>query len=218
MFDKRTCGETRQLVELLAAGELGSPHLFVSSGPHKMLPADRPLWFLDPAAYGHIANDLPVHDLDLFLSLTGSVSGTISAVAGCARSDLRPGYLDHVAMLVGTDRARAGIDASWLEPQASAFHGSYRLALTGSQGTAVVDWARHTLTLTTNSRPARTSEHPPQDRPIRAYFDSIVRGEPPEVGTTASLLATEAALAARRSCLDHVPVAFGMEHQREDLP
>lgn len=216
MFDKRTYPETRQLAELVATGELGSPHLFVSSGPHKLLPADRPFWFLDPVQYGHIANDLPVHDLDLFLSLTGATGGTISATAGSARSDLRPGYLDHVAMLVETDRARAGIDASWLEPHASAFHGSYRLCLTGSEGTAVVDWARHTLTLTTNSVPARVSEHRPQERPMKAYFDSIVGGEPPEVGTAASLLATEAALAARRSCLDHVPVAFGAEPLRRD--
>lgn len=207
VFEKRFHPATVALRRLLADGVLGTIAMVASTGPHKLNQPTRSEWFLDPATYGGIAGDLPIHDIDLVLDLVARQSGaaaaptrgTVSALAGNAREQDHPGFDDHVSLLLHAGGVPATIEANWLGPEASDVHGHYRMRLTGSQGTAEVDWAYGRLTVTTHDRP--TWEEPLGDaqRPAQYFFDALLAGREPEVTTAASLLATNVALKAQLS-------------------
>jgi len=180
-------------------GVLGEIAMIASTGPHKLNQRTRPSWFLDPATYGGIAGDLPIHDIDLVLQLTGSNRGTVAAVAGNARAQEHPGFDDHVALPLRAGQVPATIEANWLGPEAAGVHGHYRMRVTGELGTAEVDWAYHRLAVTTHDRPTWDEPLGPAQRPAQYFFDAILAGEDPEIGTSASLLATEVALKAQCS-------------------
>lgn len=199
VFEKRFYPATLALRRLLDEGVLGTIALVAATGPHKLRQHTRPEWFLDPQRYGGIAGDLPVHDIDLVLSMTGAASGTVSAVTGNARADDHPGFDDHVALLLHAGSTLATIEANWLSPEAADVHGHYRMRVAGSQGTAELDWAYHSLRVATHER--GTWEEPLGEpvRPAKYFFDAIAAGEEPQVTTDASLLATRVALLAQRS-------------------
>ena len=78
-------------------------------------------------------------------------------------------------------------------------HGHYRMRVTGSLGTAEVDWAYHRLTVTTHSRETWDEPLEGAQRPAQYFFDAVLAGQEPVITTSASLLATEVALKAQRS-------------------
>lgn len=199
VFEKRFYGPTLALRRLLADGELGEIALIASTGPHKLNRSDRPDWFLDPATYGGIAGDLPIHDIDLVLDLAGASRGAVSARTGRALADPAVGIEDHVALLMHAGTVSATIEASWLAPQASEVHGHYRMRVTGSRGTAELDWAFQRLTVTTHDHAAWEPPLPDAPRPAQYFFDALGEGREPEITTAASLLATEVALQAQAS-------------------
>lgn len=203
VFEKRFAPTTLALRRLLADGVLGTIAMVASTGPHTLNQNARPAWFLDPATYGGIAGDLPIHDIDLVLDMAaeqgGAPSGTISAQVGTARPDQHPGFDDHVALLMRAGDVPATIEASWLGPEAADVHGHYRMRVTGSLGTAEIDWAYHRLTVTTHERETWEEPLEPPQRPAQYFFDALLAGQEPQIGTAASLLATEVALKAQRS-------------------
>lgn len=199
MFTKRFSAATVAAKRLVDAGVLGELALIASTGPHKLVQATRPDWFFDSALYGGAAGDLPVHDVDLALFFTGATSGTVSAATGNVRSADHPDFDDHVALLLQAGSVIATIEANWLSPEAAELHGHYRMRLTGSEGTAEIDWGYETLTVATHDRPTWTE---PLDQPRRSmqfFFDAIIAGTEPEVSTETSLLATRVALLAQQS-------------------
>ena len=216
VFEKRFYPATLALRQLLAEGVLGTIAMIASTGPHKLLQENRPAWFLDPASYGGIAADLPIHDIDLVLELVAEqygasapLQGTVSAFTGNARASDHPGFDDHVSLLLHAGGVPATIEANWLGPEAADVHGHYRMRVTGSKGTAEVDWAYHRLTVTTHDRPHWEEPLGPAQRPAQYFFDALLAGEEPEVSTAASLQATEIALKAQASALHAgVPQAF----------
>ena len=199
VFEKRFYGPTLALRRLLADGELGEIAQIAATGPHKLNRDARPAWFLDPATYGGIAADLPIHDIDLVLDLVGAEHGTVTARTGRALGDPRVGIEDHVSLLLDAGGVPATIEANWLTPQASDVHGHYRFRVTGTQGTAELDWAHQRLSVTTHERAARDAPLPAAPRPAQYFFDALREGREPEITTAASLLATEVALSARAS-------------------
>lgn len=204
VFEKRFYPATLALRRLLSDGVLGNIAMVASTGPHKLNQSTRPAWFLDPATYGGIAGDLPIHDIDLVLDLVGEQqgtvrAGTVSAHVGNARADDRPGFDDHVALLMRAGDVPATIEANWLGPEAADVHGHYRMRVTGSLGTAEVDWAYHRLTVTTHDRESWDEPLGPVQRPAQYFFDALLAGEQPEITTAASLRATEIALKAQFS-------------------
>ncbi|WP_277050822.1 Gfo/Idh/MocA family protein [Ruania albidiflava] len=199
VFEKRFYPPTTAARELLDSGLLGDLALVASTGPHKLNQPSRPAWFLSREGYGGIAGDLPVHDIDLVLSLTGAKRGEVSAVTGNARRSDHPEFDDHVAVLLQADGVVATIEANWLSPQAAQIHGHYRMRLTGSEGTAELDWAYNTLTVATHDRAPWQQELGPAHRPAAYFFDALADGAEPSIGTSASLLATRVALLAQRS-------------------
>lgn len=199
VFEKRYYPATLALRRLLDDGVLGTIALVASTGPHKLRQHTRPEWFLDPDRYGGIAGDLPIHDIDLVLQMTGATCGTVSAVTGNVRASDHPGFDDHVALLLHAGDAVATIEANWLGPEAADVHGHYRMRVAGSEGTAELDWAYHSLRVATHQR--GTWEEPLGEpvRPAAYFFDALEAGEEPQISTAASLLATRVALLAQRS-------------------
>ncbi|WP_159621097.1 Gfo/Idh/MocA family protein [Ruania rhizosphaerae] len=202
VFEKRFYPATLALRDLLDAGTLGEPALMASTGPHKLNLPSRPAWFLDRSTYGGIAGDLPVHDIDLALMLSGATSGTVSAVTGNARAADHPQFDDHVAVLLQAGDLTATIEANWLAPQAADVHGHYRMRLAATDGTAELDWAYDSVTVTTHDEPRRQVDLPPGLRPAAYFFDAVAAGHEPEITTAQSLLATRVALLAQDSA-DH---------------
>lgn len=216
VFEKRFYPATLALRQLLAEGVLGTIAMVASTGPHKLGQATRPGWFLDRATYGGIAGDLPIHDIDLVLDLvaeqqgrTAALQGSVSAFVGNARAADHPDFDDHVSLLLHAGGVPATIEANWLGPEAADVHGHYRMRITGSEGTAEVDWAHHHLTVTTHDRPRWEVPLGPAQRPAQYFFDALLVGDEPEVTTAASLQATEIALRAQQSAMDAgAPQAF----------
>ena len=211
VFEKRFYPPTLAARRLLSDGVLGDLALVASTGPHKLNQSSRPPWFLTRAGYGGIAGDLPVHDIDLVLALTGARSGTVSAHTGNARRADHPDFDDHVAVLLQAGSVSATIEANWLSPQAADVHGHYRMRLTGSEGTAELDWAYNTLTVATHDRETWQEDLPEPQRPAAYFFDAVQADREPEISTATSLLATRVALLAQRSA-DHqgAPERFGI--------
>ena len=199
VFEKRFYPATLGLYRLLEEGTLGDIALVASTGPHKLRQTARPEWFLDPGRYGGIAGDLPIHDIDLVLQMSGASSGTVAAIAGNARESDHPGFQDHVAVLMNAGEVTATIEADWLGPEAADVHGHYRMRVTGSEGTAELDWAYDRLEVTTHSRGTWEIPLGRQVRPAKYFFDAVMKGEEPEISTRSSLLATRVALTAQES-------------------
>lgn len=199
MFDKRFYPETTVARRLLADGVLGELAMVTSSGPHKLLRAQRPDWFLHRDTYGGIANDLPTHDIDLVLALSGARRGTVAAATGQVRCPDLPGFDDHVAVLLSTDTVTAAIDADWMHPEASDVHGHYRMRLIGTEGTAEIDWAYHQVAVTTHDRARWQEPLPAKPRPVQFFFDALRSGTTPAVTTQDSLRVTKLALLGQRS-------------------
>lgn len=102
------------------------------------------------------------------------------------------------------------MEANWLSPQAADVHGHYRMRLTGSEGTAELDWAYNTLGVATHDRAPWQEPLGEPRRPAAYFFDALAAGVEPEVGTAASLLATRVALLAQRSAdSGGLPETFG---------
>lgn len=199
VFEKRFSPPTLALQRMLADGELGQLALVAATGPHKLNQASRPDWFLRPRTYGGIAADLPVHDIDLVLRFTGALSGSVAAITGNARPFDHPGFDDHVAVLLRAGSVAATLEANWLGPEASDVHGHYRMRVTGTEGTAELDWAYNRLFVTTHSRPTREIELGTAARPAAYFFDALLDGGEPEIRTVDSVLATRIALLAQQS-------------------
>ncbi|WP_193105861.1 Gfo/Idh/MocA family protein [Brachybacterium sp. FME24] len=204
VFEKRFYPATLALRRLVADGTLGTIAMIASTGPHMLNQSTRPAWFLDPATYGGIAGDLPIHDIDLMLDLVAeqqgaTPEGTVSAHVGNVRAKDHPGFDDHVALLLRAGDVLATIEANWLGPEAAAVHGHYRMRVTGSRGTAEVDWAYHRLTVTTHDREIWDEPLGSPQRSAQYFFDALLADREPKITTAASLLATEVALKAQRS-------------------
>ncbi|TWD84671.1 putative dehydrogenase [Kribbella amoyensis] len=199
MFEKRGHPVTIAARQLVEDGVLGDLALVASTGPHKLNRESRPAWFFDRTRYGGILGDLPVHDIDLVLALSGARAGSVAGRVGNRSLPEYPGFSDNGAVLLGADGVTATIEAHWMWPAASAYHGQYRMRLTGTSGTAELDWALGTLAVVTRDRDVHHPELGAPVRPAEDFLTALVAGRHPEVGTADSLVATRIALLAQLS-------------------
>jgi predicted dehydrogenase len=212
LLEKRWYPETQACLAIVRQGELGDVVAIEASGPHRLRPATRPTWMFEPQRYGGLVNDLAVHDLDLarlFGRVTGSVAtGTVTAVARASPSDPR-GFADHGAALVefdGGPLVLATVD--WLSPEAAAYHGDYRMRVTGTRGTADLRWRERRLTVATHDRPPRDVTLGPPPRAAQAVFDALLAGDPLEPDLDDSMEATRLALLAQHAADTATPQRF----------
>src|SRR5690625_333855 len=196
MFEKRAHPVTLATRKVVDDGELGQIALVAATGPHKLNYATRPEWFFDGEKYGGILADLAVHDIDLVLLFTGIRNGVVSGHQSNLALPQHPGFSDAGAAFFTSNNVASTLEAHWMWPAASPFHGHYRMRLTGTRGTAELDWAQNRLDLVTNERASHSVDLPAGKRPAENFFTAMTSGTAPEVGTTERLSATRLALLA----------------------
>src|SRR6202007_621874 len=71
-----------QALELVAAGAIGRVVPNVALGPHRLNRHLRPAWFFRRDKYGGILCDIGCHQIDQFLTFTGSKDADIAQASG----------------------------------------------------------------------------------------------------------------------------------------
>jgi predicted dehydrogenase len=125
---------TRAL-ELVAAGAIGRVVQTVGLGPHRLNRALRPDWFFRRACYGGVLCDIGCHQIEQFLSFTGSTDAEIvSASVGNFANPGDPGFEDFGEMLLRSDSGRGYVRCDWYTPDGLANWGDGRLTILGTDG------------------------------------------------------------------------------------
>jgi predicted dehydrogenase len=198
MLDKRLYPPTLALKEILAAGDLGDPVLAWTSGPHRLNRPTRPDWMFRHDLYGGILNDLAIHDVDLLLWLTGARSGKVQGLTGNLGHGDVPEFEDYGQLLLKADDGlMAAAEVHWFSPEAAPYHGNYQMVLTGTKGTAELNWARNQLTVATHQAPPRAIPLAQPQSVVRDFFTAVADGTEPVVRTEEVLAATRVTLLAQ---------------------
>ncbi|HIT75260.1 MAG TPA: Gfo/Idh/MocA family oxidoreductase [Candidatus Avipropionibacterium avicola] len=205
MFEKRGYGPSVVARKLYEEGILGEITLVHATGPHKLNEPNRPDWFWQDETYGGILADLTTHDVDMFLWFTGARSGTVTGRAANLTQPGHPEFEDTGLAMVAADGVDGGtgalgsLEVHWMSPIAAPWHGDYRMRLTGSLGTAELNWRTGELFVATHTREPEMLECPP-NQPAATYFlDALAAGEEPAVNAADSIAATRVALLAQES-------------------
>jgi predicted dehydrogenase len=125
---------TRAL-ELVACGAIGRVVQTVGLGPHRLNRHLRPAWFFEHDRYGGILCDIGCHQIEQYLTFTGSADAEIVAasVGNFANpSDL--GFEDFGEMLLRSGDAQGYMRVDWYTPDGLANWGDGRLTILGTEG------------------------------------------------------------------------------------
>ena len=122
--------------ELIRQGAIGRVVNVVGFGPHRLAAATRPDWLFDPARAGGILTDLASHQIEQFLSFTGSTDARIlqSRVRN-VKEPGHPGFWDFgELMLLGSGGASGYFRVDWLTPDGLGTWGDGRVTILGTEG------------------------------------------------------------------------------------
>ena len=145
-YENRAINEA---VRLARSGAVGSIVHVIGAGPHTMWAKRRPAWFWDPEATGGILVDIGSHQVDQFMTITGTTSADVSIVTSMVGNVASP---DHPAMqdigsmtlacLFGSGPERQGGRAvvgdhrlDYLTAKGLGTWGDCRLTIVGTEGT-----------------------------------------------------------------------------------
>jgi len=198
IFEKRWYPATLAAQAAIAAGAIGELRQAAFTAPHKLKRPTRPDWFFDER-YGSIVSDLLSHDIDLFLHFSGETSGSLASWDNRGVDASAPAWADSCALLFTGSRVGATMEANWTWPDASEFHGQYRMRLAGDQGVLEVDWARNEVVLLTRTEGPRVLELPAGRRPAEQAVDAALSGGDFEVPTAQSLAVARIGLVASQA-------------------
>jgi len=164
------------LKRLVEGGELGGIVHVYKCRPHRLRPEGRQPWELNNRENGGPLIDLASHDVDYAMWLIGSRPVEVTGYARLARFRKLKGFWDNGQILV---RFRNGavlmVEADWLTPEKSRYHGDCRTMVTGTEGFAEIHEALGVLKVTTFSRPERTVKLP--KRTFDLYADFLAQRE-----------------------------------------
>ena len=125
---------TRAL-ELVRAGAIGRVVQTVGLGPHRLNRALRPSWFWQRERYGGVLCDIGCHQVEQFLSFTGSTEAeVVSAAVGNFANPGDPGFEDFGEMLLESEHGRGYVRVDWYTPDGLANWGDGRLTVLGTDG------------------------------------------------------------------------------------
>ncbi|MFI4999310.1 MAG: Gfo/Idh/MocA family protein [Reyranellales bacterium] len=125
---------TRAL-ELVAAGAIGRVVQTVGLGPHRLNRQLRPAWFFQHDKYGGVLCDVGCHQIEQFLTFTGSRDAEIvSASVGNFANPGDPDFEDFGEMLLRSDSGRGYVRVDWYTPDGLASWGDGRLTILGTDG------------------------------------------------------------------------------------
>ncbi|SDG26958.1 Gfo/Idh/MocA family protein [Pelagibacterium luteolum] len=122
-------------LELVRGGEIGEVVQTLAVGPHRLNRATRPDWFFDSALYGGILGDIGTHQIDQFLTFTGSQDAEIVAASvGNFANPNDENFQDFGEILLRSDIARGYARLDWYTPDALPNWGDGRLMILGTEG------------------------------------------------------------------------------------
>lgn len=126
---------TIKALELVRAGAIGKVIQTLSVGPHRLNRPTRPDWFFDRRLYGGILGDIGTHQIDQFLTFTGSTDAEIvtASVGNFANPD-DPHFQDFGEILLKSNEARGYVRLDWYTPDALPTWGDGRLIVLGTGG------------------------------------------------------------------------------------
>jgi predicted dehydrogenase len=122
-------------VELVRAGTIGRVVQTVGLGPHRLNRHLRPTWFFQKEKYGGVLCDIASHQVEQFLTFTGSTDAEVvaSSVGNFANPD-DPELEDFGEMLLRSDGGQGYIRVDWYTPDGLANWGDGRLTVLGTEG------------------------------------------------------------------------------------
>jgi predicted dehydrogenase len=124
-------------VDLVRSGAIGDVLHFAGFGPHLLARHQRPAWHFDPARNGGILVDLACHQIDAFLTLTGTARATVTSgrAANLGHPDLQ-GFEDVGDLLLEAEEGALGYArVDWHTPDGLGTWGDGRTFLVGTGGT-----------------------------------------------------------------------------------
>ncbi len=160
-FLNRTNPASFALKHLVDKGELGEIASIYKCRPHRLSPEARNPWELSRRQNGGPLMDLASHDVDFAGWLIGSRPVEVTAYAKMSRFKGLKGFYDNGQMMVRYESgAVLMVEADWLTPDKSVYHGDCRSLVTGSLGFAEDFEHLQVLHVTTCRRPARQVKLP----------------------------------------------------------
>ena len=122
-------------IELVNAGAIGRVVQTIGLGPHRLNRHLRPAWFFQRAHYGGVLCDIASHQVEQFLTFTGSKDADIVAAAvGNFANPSDPELEDFGEILLRGDRAQGYIRVDWYTPDGLGSWGDGRLTVLGTDG------------------------------------------------------------------------------------
>ena len=122
-------------IELVNAGAIGRVVQTVGLGPHRLNRHLRPAWFFQREQYGGVLCDIASHQVEQFLTFTGSTDAEIVASSvGNFANPSDPELEDFGEMLLRSDRGQGYIRVDWYTPDGLANWGDGRLTILGTDG------------------------------------------------------------------------------------
>ncbi len=122
-------------IELVKAGAIGRVVQTVGLGPHRLNRHARPAWFFQRDQYGGVLCDIGSHQIEQFLTFTGSTDAEIVASSvGNFANPSDPGLEDFGEMLLRSDRGQGYVRVDWYTPDGLAGWGDARLTILGTDG------------------------------------------------------------------------------------
>jgi predicted dehydrogenase len=178
LFGVRSSREGFGLKKLVDSGELGEIVHLYKCRPHRLRPEGRSPWEVNNRENGGPVIDLASHDVDYAMWLIGSEPTEVIAYGKLSRFKQLKGFWDNGQIMV---RFRSGavfmLEADWLTPEKSRYHGDCRALVTGTEGFAEMLEHLVQLKVTTFTRPEREVKLPKRTFSLCEDFLAQVAGK-----------------------------------------
>jgi predicted dehydrogenase len=121
--------------ELVAEGAIGRVVQTTGFGPHRLGALKRPPWFFRPSTSGGILGDIGAHQIEQFLSFTGSTSAEITvAQTGNFANPEHPEFEDYGEAALTGNGGVGWFRVDWYTPASIGVPGDIRLIILGTEG------------------------------------------------------------------------------------
>ncbi len=121
--------------ELVAEGAIGRVIQTTGIGPHVIRKDSRPAWFFDPSISGGIIGDIGAHQIEQFLSFTGSTEAEITlAQSGNFANPDHPKFEDYGEAALRGNGGVGWFRVDWHMPASLGVPGDIRLIVLGTEG------------------------------------------------------------------------------------
>jgi predicted dehydrogenase len=122
-------------IDLVKAGAIGRVVQTVGIGPHRLNRQLRPAWFFQRERYGGVLCDIASHQVEQFLTFTGSTDAeVVTSAVGNFANPADPELEDFGEMLLRGNGTQGYIRVDWYTPDGLNSWGDGRLTILGTNG------------------------------------------------------------------------------------